>query len=378
MKVIYKSDRTDVCLSQETVVYAKDVFMFVSKTEGYKKTDFYLTCNGKLLNHGDVITSSCIIRSHLSVLGGKGGFGSMLRALGARIEKTTNHEACRDLSGRRMRDVNNEKQIAEWLKEKETKDEEREKKRQAKLERILNPKYTYEDKGYTSNLQLNAEKVDEALQQALQSRKEKTGEKRKVDDSKQIKVKKTRLWMGVDEDESEDESDPENIVSLTEDSSAEQRTATTPDTTEKKHCTNGNEDMKANDNTDNGTKEVESEKNGKGVESTVQSSDNVNNSSDKPADLKDTTKSSQVDEKLTEKPKPTQVEPEALDLSEYNSAAQLEAVGLDRLKSALMFLGMKCGGTLQDRAKRLFLTKDTPLDQLDSSLFAKVSKKKKK
>ena len=39
------------------------------------------------------------------------GFGSMLRAIGAQIEKTTNHEACRDLSGRRMRDVNNEKQL---------------------------------------------------------------------------------------------------------------------------------------------------------------------------------------------------------------------------------------------------------------------------
>lgn len=37
------------------------------------------------------------------------GFGSMLRAIGAQIEKTTNHEACRDISGRRMRDVNNEK-----------------------------------------------------------------------------------------------------------------------------------------------------------------------------------------------------------------------------------------------------------------------------
>ena len=33
----------------------------------------------------------------------------MLRALGAQIEKTTNHEAMRDLSGRRVRDVNNEK-----------------------------------------------------------------------------------------------------------------------------------------------------------------------------------------------------------------------------------------------------------------------------
>ena len=33
----------------------------------------------------------------------------MLRAIGAQIDKTTNRDACRDLSGRRMRDVNNEK-----------------------------------------------------------------------------------------------------------------------------------------------------------------------------------------------------------------------------------------------------------------------------
>lgn len=37
----------------------------------------------------------------------------MLRAIGAQIEKTTNHEACRDLSGRRMRDVNNEKELVD-------------------------------------------------------------------------------------------------------------------------------------------------------------------------------------------------------------------------------------------------------------------------
>ena len=37
------------------------------------------------------------------------GFGSMLRALGAQINRTTNKEACRDLSGRRMRDVNAQK-----------------------------------------------------------------------------------------------------------------------------------------------------------------------------------------------------------------------------------------------------------------------------
>lgn len=45
------------------------------------------------------------------ILGGKGGFGSMLRAIGAQIEKTTNREACRDLSGRRLRDINEEQRF---------------------------------------------------------------------------------------------------------------------------------------------------------------------------------------------------------------------------------------------------------------------------
>ncbi|KAI8086831.1 Sde2 N-terminal domain-containing protein [Gilbertella persicaria] len=54
--------------------------------------DIYLTLSGRLV-------------------GGKGGFGSMLRAQGGRMnaQKTTNFEACRDLQGRRIRTVNEAK-----------------------------------------------------------------------------------------------------------------------------------------------------------------------------------------------------------------------------------------------------------------------------
>lgn len=47
------------------------------------------------------------------LLGGKGGFGSMLRAQGGRMnaQKTTNFEACRDLQGRRIRTVNETKRL---------------------------------------------------------------------------------------------------------------------------------------------------------------------------------------------------------------------------------------------------------------------------
>ncbi|RNA20607.1 splicing factor 3A subunit 3 [Brachionus plicatilis] len=60
-----------------------------------------------------------------------------------------------------------------------------------------------------------------------------------------------------------------------------------------------------------------------------------------------------------------------LDLSSYSSWEELASLGLDRLKSALMALGLKCGGSLQERAIRLFQTKGKRLQDLDPSLFAK-------
>ena len=66
-----------------------------------------------------------------------------------------------------------------------------------------------------------------------------------------------------------------------------------------------------------------------------------------------------------------------LDLTPYDSAADLEkAIDGDTLKGELSRLGLKCGGTVSDRAKRLFMTKDTPLDQLPKKLFAKGSNQK--
>uniref|UniRef100_G3RWU8 Splicing factor 3a subunit 3 n=1 Tax=Gorilla gorilla gorilla TaxID=9595 RepID=G3RWU8_GORGO len=59
-----------------------------------------------------------------------------------------------------------------------------------------------------------------------------------------------------------------------------------------------------------------------------------------------------------------------LDLSE------LASLGLDRLKSALLALGLKCGRIPEERAQRLFSTKGKSLESLDTSLFAKNPKSK--
>ncbi|TMS40096.1 hypothetical protein L596_006519 [Steinernema carpocapsae] len=53
-----------------------------------------------------------------------------------------------------------------------------------------------------------------------------------------------------------------------------------------------------------------------------------------------------------------------LNLSEFNSAEELESLGLDRLKTALIALNMKCGGSLKERAARLYATKGKSTEEL--------------
>ncbi|CAA6659014.1 unnamed protein product [Spirodela intermedia] len=61
----------------------------------------------------------------------------------------------------------------------------------------------------------------------------------------------------------------------------------------------------------------------------------------------------------------------ALDLDYYSTVEELMEVGPEKLKEALAARGLKTGGTVAQRAERLFLTKHTPLEKLDRKHFAK-------
>lgn len=61
----------------------------------------------------------------------------------------------------------------------------------------------------------------------------------------------------------------------------------------------------------------------------------------------------------------------AIDLDKYSSASELEPLGLNHLKAELKRLGLKCGGTLQERAERLFHLKTTSIDALPANLRAR-------
>merc|ERR1719300_172930 len=95
--------------------------------------------NGKFLtDHDQPFTSAgtVTILPAGGLLGGKGGFGSLLRAIGAQIEKTTNHEAMRDLSGRRQRDLNNEKRMRDYVAKQGEREKEAREKKEVKLEKL--------------------------------------------------------------------------------------------------------------------------------------------------------------------------------------------------------------------------------------------------
>jgi hypothetical protein len=79
-----------------------------------------------------------------------------------------------------------------------------------------------------------------------------------------------------------------------------------------------------------------------------------------------TNDASVVTEKVQEPTKP-----ELLKLDQYKSVQQLEALGLDRLKSALLALKVKCGGTLQQRAERLFSLKGLEYKDFPKKVRAK-------
>ena len=66
---------------------------------------------------------------------------------------------------------------------------------------------------------------------------------------------------------------------------------------------------------------------------------------------------------------------EPVDISKYSSAQELETLGLEYLKAELQRHGLKAGGSLAERAARLFLLSHTPIEKIDKKQLAKPAQK---
>ncbi|KAI8990334.1 telomere stability and silencing-domain-containing protein [Pilobolus umbonatus] len=111
------------------------------------------------------------------VLGGKGGFGSMLRAQGGRMnsQKTTNYEACRDLQGRRIRTVNDAKKLQEELDALPEREKEKKENLKRKIEEALKErpqkKHLFDDNEFLKSTEDMVENVKSAVTGALKKQK---------------------------------------------------------------------------------------------------------------------------------------------------------------------------------------------------------------
>jgi len=136
--------------------------------------------NGKRVFDGegrvDLLEDHATLEACLGLPGGKGGFGSMLRALGAQIEKTTNREACRDLSGRRLRDINEETRLKKFVNNAAEREKEKKEKKEAKLNKlrkIVDPKcdgggkHEFHDPKYNKEREEVTERVHDAIEAAF-------------------------------------------------------------------------------------------------------------------------------------------------------------------------------------------------------------------
>lgn len=163
------------------------------------------------------------------LLGGKGGFGSMLRAIGAQIEKTTNREACRDLSGRRLRDINEEKRLKAWIEKQTKRHDEAAERKKKKLEKLCaEPRHEFRDQRYEQERAELPEKVEDAVEEGFKVATM-SGVKRKLEGDDQTNKRKTILDFEIDSDDFEDtsEDDSDGNDTSAKESKTEQQTLST-------------------------------------------------------------------------------------------------------------------------------------------------------
>lgn len=110
--------------------------------EGIRQQDFLVGRKTKLFRPDNCslrsisLPNNALVDIIIPLVAGKGGFGSLLRAIGAQIEKTTNRDACRDLSGRRLSNIKREEDLKKLIALQERLKEEKARRKKEKLEKL--------------------------------------------------------------------------------------------------------------------------------------------------------------------------------------------------------------------------------------------------
>lgn len=98
---------------------AEQAYQLASETWGLAA--FRITCCGSAIEDLPLAgLENQQLEVEYEVLGGKGGFGSLLRIAAAQKKHFNNFDSCRDSNGRRLRDIKNDIRMVEFLKKRKT------------------------------------------------------------------------------------------------------------------------------------------------------------------------------------------------------------------------------------------------------------------
>ncbi|KAL6557138.1 hypothetical protein OROMI_017488 [Orobanche minor] len=391
------------------VLHDHETLDTAQSTENFKSPGALApSCNGIT----DLGRFPAVVHLLLRLRGGKGGFGSLLRGAATKAgqKKTNNFDACRDMSGRRLRHVNAEKKLEEWRAEAEE-------RRLEKMAEEYIKKKTKEVVKSGSNGGDSAEKyvakyredsakcMEEVERSVRESIKGLVSLKRKCDtEESESDCKRLKIWFGkrkMGDSDSEDDSDEEDnedqkyviIDTRSLSNSSKEGEGNSGSVT----CSKLGQGLSGSGSEQEDTVGVESCKPATAVDLHGCSADGIDikvpdelhsgklveinsqlldvSCSDEGVLSTGKVCDSTILEPAQEEAVSLSVEAEDVDkplnFGNYHSAAELEVLGMERLKAELQARGLKCGGTMQERAARLFLLKTTPIEMIPKKLFAK-------
>eukprot|EP01018_Ginkgo_biloba_P038517 Gb_36869 [translate_table: standard] len=360
----------------------------------------------------------------LRLRAGKGGFGSLLRGAATKAgqKKTSNFDACRDMSGRRLRHVNAEKKLEEWKAEAE--ERQLEKIAEAYLKKQLKKKNIDRSDGavkdlekYRAETSRARDEVESAVKDGLLEaiKLQRNGKRKKVEEIS-VDAKRAKHWMLDEEDEEEVDNEEEDIdekggfvkkaylVEKNEESGSSCTTKAESGSGSEIPCNKDKSECEASDDgitTDVVTSSGESgsacderENSAELKKEEPVTSTSIEGQNAMHSDLVEADISSEASAGSCQfLPSYDQAGPSSevitllegnensshrsdgfegpLNFDDFHSAGEMEVLGLERLKNELQVRGLKCGGSLSERAGRLFLLKTTPLEKLPKKHFAK-------
>jgi len=310
----------------------------------------------------------------LALSGGKGGFGSLLRGAAKSAGTTTNFNACRDLSGRRIGHVNAEKKLREY----EARADERalEKiamehcnRKDLQTKRRFQEIEEEEKKRYAEVVTVALENVGDAVHDGLLAAAKNEKKERDAREANELRAREAQrardrgiFGLGGLSDSDEDDDSDDSDEKDDDDGPGPRRNAPAGEVYIAGKGYVGREKKKALREADPSRPTTPPED---------EAAAKANDDASPPAEeTKKTTTTTRTTTKTTELPA-------EIILADYSRAKELEAFGLDRLKRELLERGLKCGGTLAERADRLFLLKDKTIDEIDPKYLPPKKKAKK-